>query len=121
MNGHKDRDGASLGSATARPSTGEDMMALLHQAMSVVEYVYVTDAIRPYPLGFCTQEEAVVAGVNLFTRQQFDGPGPFRHAFGIHRSDCERVEGSRNTSIQCDADEDDGYCWEGFVEASAVG
>lgn len=98
------------------------MLGVLRETMarvlpaSVVEYVYVTDTIR-YPLGFCTQEEAVVAGVNLYTRQHFpDDSGPFRHAFGIHRSDCERVESSQNTSIPCNADNPDGYCWEGVVE-----
>ena len=100
------------------------MLEVLRETMarvlptSVVEYVYVTDIIRYYPLGFCTQKEAVVAGVNLYTRQHFpDDLGPFRHAFGIHRSDCERVESSKNTSIPCDADNPDGYCWEGVVEA----
>ena len=83
----------------------------------VVEYVYVTDIIRYHPLGLCTQEEAVVAGVNLYTRQRFpDGPGPFRHSFGIHRSDCERVEGPQDTSISCDAGKPNGYCWEGVIE-----
>ena len=84
---------------------------------SVVEYVYVTDLIRYHPLGFCTQREAVIAGVNLYTRQDFpDEPGPFRHPFGIHRSDCERVESSQDASVPCDADSPDGHCWEGVVE-----
>ena len=52
------------------------MLGVLRETMawmlpeSVVDYVYVTGAIR-YPLGSCMQEEAVVAGVNLYTRQHF--------------------------------------------------
>ena len=84
---------------------------------SAVEYVYITDVIKYHPLGFHTRDSAVVAGVNLYTRQDFPpDTDSFRHAFGVHRSDCERVTSIPNTSILCDADKPDGHCWEGVVE-----
>ena len=84
---------------------------------SAVEYVYVTDVIKHYLLGFHTRDSAVVAGVNLYTRQHFPPVvDSFRHAFGVHRSTCERVDTMRGNSVPCDVDRPDGYCWEGTVE-----
>ncbi|MDE2822124.1 MAG: hypothetical protein OXK79_01290, partial [Chloroflexota bacterium] len=66
---------------------------------------------------FHTRDSAVVAGVNLYTRQDFPpDTDSFRHAFGVHRSDCERVDNIENTAILCDAEKPDGHCWEGVVE-----
>ena len=85
---------------------------------SAVEYVYVTDSIRHYPLGFHTRDSAVVEGVNLYTRQHFPpDTDSFRHAFGVHHADCERVDTMSGNSIECDADNPHGHCWEGVVEA----
>ena len=82
-----------------------------------VEYVYETDVIKHYLLGFHTRDSAVVAGVNLYTRQQFPPDvDSFRHAFGVHRSTCERVDTMPGNSVPCDADRPDGDCWEGAVE-----
>ena len=51
---------------------------------SAVEYVYITDVIKYYPLGFHTRDSAVVAGVNLYTRQHFPPDADsFRHAFSV--------------------------------------
>ena len=84
---------------------------------SPVEYVYVTDITKHYPLGFHTRDGAVVAGVNLYTQQHFSrDPDSFRHAFGVHRADCERVDTMPGNSIECDADKPYGYCWEGAAE-----
>ena len=83
---------------------------------SAVEYVYVTDSIRHYPLGFNTRDGAIVAGVNLYTRQHFPpDTDSIRHAFGVHRADCERVD--TMSGIECDSDKPNSNCWEGVVEA----
>ena len=85
---------------------------------SAVEYVYVTDSIRHYPLGFNTRDGAIIAGVNLYTQQHFPpDTDSLRHAFGVHRADCERVVTMPGNSIECDADKPCGHCWEGVVEA----
>lgn len=85
---------------------------------SAVEYVYVADVIKHYPLGFHTRDEAVVAGVNLYTQQRFPpDTDSFRHAFGVHRADCERVDTMPGNPRECDADKPYSHCWEGVVEA----
>ena len=84
---------------------------------STVEYIYVSDIVKHYPLGLHTRDSAVVAGVNLYIRLRFTpGIDFFKHAFGVHHSACERVDTMQGNSVQCDADRPDGYCWEGVVE-----
>ena len=86
---------------------------------STAEYVYTTDIIKYYPLGFHTRDSAVVEGVNLYIQTQQHFPpdtDSFRHAFGVHRADCERINNLRITSVLCDADDPNGNCWEGVVE-----
>ena len=85
---------------------------------TTVEYFYVTGVIKHLPLGFHTRDGAVAAGVNLYTQQHFPpDTDSLRHAFGVHRADCERVVTMPGNSIECDADKPYGHCWEGVVEA----
>ena len=85
---------------------------------SAVEYVYVTDIVKHYPLGFHTRDGAIVAGVNLYTQQHFPpDTDSLRHAFGVHRANCERVDAMAGNSIECDVGTPNSKCWEGVVEA----
>lgn len=89
-----------------------------------IEYIYTTDVIRHYSLGICDKDEAILKGVNLYTKQNFApsvGVTPVDHEFGVHRSDCERISPAQGDAIGCDADDPDGFCWAGVVEIHRSG